>query len=372
RSAGTHLRKLYVEPTNRCNIQCAMCVRHSWEDAQGDMPFDVFKAILDQARGLPAFQTIQFGGFGEPLLHPDLFSMIRAASEAGVRTELLTNALLLDERLCREAVQSGLTSLTVSLDGLSSSTYGAIRDGADVKAVIRNVRTLGTARWQLGSRTPEIGLEFVAMKRNVHELPELRTLAVSLGASSILVTNLLPYTADLKHEVLYGCFTPTATVPVSPRLNPAVNLPKMDVNEFTQRPVAELLRTVPNLSILGTLLPTNETRRRFVSEGCAAIAWDCGLSPCLPLMHTYRCYVLGREKRIRRWVVGQLPAQSLAELWQSEPYAAFRQRVRDFDFSPCTDCGGCEMVGSNEEDCFGNTHPVCGDCLWARGVVQCP
>jgi hypothetical protein len=129
---------------------------------------------------------------------------------------------------------------------------------------------------------------------------------------------------------------------------------------------------VPNLSILGALLPTNETRCRFVADGCAAIAWDGGLSPCLPLMHTYRCFVLGREKRIRRWVIGQLPAQPLAELWQSEPYAAFRQRVLDFDFSPCTDCGGCETVGSNEEDCFGNKHPVCGDCLWARGVIQCP
>jgi hypothetical protein len=43
-----------------------------------------------------------------------------------------------------------------------------------------------------------------------------------------------------------------------------------------------------------------------------------------------------------------------------------------FDFSPCVHCGGCEWAESNEMDCFGNSFPVCGDCLWARGVILCP
>lgn len=43
-----------------------------------------------------------------------------------------------------------------------------------------------------------------------------------------------------------------------------------------------------------------------------------------------------------------------------------------FDFSPCTDCGGCDLADSNQEDCIGNSFPVCGDCLWAKGVIQCP
>jgi len=35
-------------------------------------------------------------------------------------------------------------------------------------------------------------------------------------------------------------------------------------------------------------------------------------------------------------------------------------------------CGGCTLVDENKEDCFGNTFPVCGACLWAQGVIQCP
>ena len=49
-----------------------------------------------------------------------------------------------------------------------------------------------------------------------------------------------------------------------------------------------------------------------------------------------------------------------------------KRRVLGFDFPPCLDCGGCDNVEANIEDCFGNPHPTCGDCLWSRGIVICP
>lgn len=42
------------------------------------------------------------------------------------------------------------------------------------------------------------------------------------------------------------------------------------------------------------------------------------------------------------------------------------------DYSPCHVCGGCQLLEKNEEDCYGNTFPACGGCLWAQGVIQCP
>jgi hypothetical protein len=89
-------------------------------------------------------------------------------------------------------------------------------------------------------------------------------------------------------------------------------------------------------------------------------------------MHSYRCYVFGREKWMRRYTLGSVAERAVGEIWALPEYAAFRDRVLRFDFSPCTDCGGCEMVERNEEDCVGNGHPVCGDCLWAKGVIHCP
>jgi hypothetical protein len=109
----------------------------------------------------------------------------------------------------------------------------------------------------------------------------------------------------------------------------------------------------------------------FVGADACAVAWHGGVSPCPPLLHTYSCFIRGREKQMIRWRAGRLPDETMAAVWAKQAYAEFRDRVRCFDFSPCTHCGGCDLAETNEEDCFGNPRPVCGDCLWARGVVRC-
>lgn len=38
---------------------------------------------------------------------------------------------------------------------------------------------------------------------------------------------------------------------------------------------------------------------RFVGEGSLVISWDGEVSPCVALMHSYSCYVMGRKKDIK-------------------------------------------------------------------------
>ena len=109
----------------------------------------------------------------------------------------------------------------------------------------------------------------------------------------------------------------------------------------------------------------------FIRPGSLAVSCHGGVSPCPPLLHSYTCYIRNRPKFFRRCEFGNLRIQSLKSIWQQPDYAAFRDRVRNFDFSPCTDCCGCEFAETNETDCHGNPFPVCGDCLWARGVLRC-
>jgi hypothetical protein len=110
----------------------------------------------------------------------------------------------------------------------------------------------------------------------------------------------------------------------------------------------------------------------FVESGTLSIAWDGGVSPCWPLMHSHTSYLHGKPRRSRRHVVGWVGERPLMEIWHDPEYVAYRERVQSFGFAPCTFCGGCEMSERNEEDCFGNTFPACGGCLWAQGVIQCP
>ena len=79
-----HLKKLYIEPTSNCNLQCEMCFRHSWFDEQCvDMTFDIFNRILET---IPQeTKTLFFGGMGEPLNHPGIVDMVKACRVADQR-----------------------------------------------------------------------------------------------------------------------------------------------------------------------------------------------------------------------------------------------------------------------------------------------
>ncbi len=33
----THLSKIYIEPTNKCNLACSTCMRNTWDEPLGQM-----------------------------------------------------------------------------------------------------------------------------------------------------------------------------------------------------------------------------------------------------------------------------------------------------------------------------------------------
>lgn len=51
----TQLSKLYIEPTNLCNLACSTCVRSVWHEPMGEMSGIVFNAVMD---GLRTFSPV--------------------------------------------------------------------------------------------------------------------------------------------------------------------------------------------------------------------------------------------------------------------------------------------------------------------------
>ena len=364
------LSKIYVEPTNRCNLMCVTCIRNSWAEPFGDMDWSVFEALIDGLAAFPGPKTIAFAGLGEPLLHERFPDMVRLAHERGLRTEMTSNAMLLTPSLAGRLIEAGLDQFTVSIDGTSGDSHESIRPGASLEEITNNVRILYRLS-EKASLTPlSVGIEFVAMKRNIHELHAMREVANRIKASFILVTNILPYTAELQDEILYHMGPDVYEFQGTP-YNPLWILPNIDWNQQTQGPLSSIMRQQPKLSFLDINLNQRNNYCPFIRAGSVTVAWHGGVSPCPALLHSYHCFIRGRKKDFRRCEFGHLPEQLLVAIWSNPEYTAFRERVRTFDFSPCTDCGGCEWAETNEEDCFGNPFPVCGDCLWARGVLRC-
>jgi tungsten cofactor oxidoreducase radical SAM maturase len=371
--AAPPLSKVYVEPTTACNYQCRTCVRNTWEEKVGFMAFSTFEKLMADLKTVKTLKEMAFWGIGEPLLHPDIIKMIALAHALGVKTELITNGALLTTDMAHNLITAGLDTLVVSVDGASSDAYEEIRCGGDFDQVTENIIGLQRAQWELGRKNPEIGVEFVVMKRNLEQLPQLAKTALSLGAAFIILSNLLPYTEDMKEEILYRQSTRMDNDAHRTKWAPEVILPRIDMHAEYMAPIADLLYLAGRPKIgLKEHAASDEGHCPFIWQGSTAVSWTGDVSPCIALMHSYPCFVLDREKQIKRSVMGNVTKEKLADIWNKEAYTAFRNRVRNFDFPPCIDCGGCDFAESNQEDCFGNPHPVCGDCLWARRVIVCP
>jgi MoaA/NifB/PqqE/SkfB family radical SAM enzyme len=367
----TQLVKIYVEPTDLCNLDCVTCIRHNWDGLTGRMRAETFDHILAGLADFDPRPTVFFGGLGEPLFHPRTTAWVEQAKQAGARVELITNGTTLDQRRAQQLIDAGLDVLWVSLDGATPKSYADVRLGAELPHVIANIQRFRRLRRGSHFPTPKIGVAFVAMARNVHELPEVLALGRRLGATLFSVSNVLPYTAEMQGDVLYAGALRSLVYMTAPHL-PHLSLPKMDINAQTRAAFNAALNSGCNVSFAGNSLGGANDVCNFIEGGTLSIAWDGCVSPCWPLMHDHTSYLHGKPRHSRRHVVGHVSQGPLRAIWLDPAYVAYRQRVQSFAFAPCTFCGGCDLSEANEQDCLGNTFPVCGGCLWAQGVIQCP
>jgi len=303
--------------------------------------------------------------------HRKLAEMVARAKAAGSRVEMISNGTMLTERRARQLIDAGLDLLWVSIDGATPESYTDIRLGAELPKVLKNLEHFRLMRKGGHNPKPELGIAFVAMKRNIADLPNVLAIARHLGAMHFKVSNVLAYTDELRDEVLYNEVL-NNVANISSSWIPRLSLPKMPFNEQTKDALTKAFRSGFNVVFAGNNMSTTNDVCNFIESGSISIGWDGKVSPCLPLLHNHVHYVKGRQRLSKRHTIGNVNERELLDLWNDPEYVAYREKVHGFAFPPCTFCGGCDMLNTNEEDCFSNTFPACGGCLWAQGVIQCP
>ncbi len=369
---ATQLTKVYIEPTVACNLGCITCFRNEWDQPMGSMSDATFTSILDGLKELDPVPSVYFGGIGEPLTHPRTVDWVKQIKALGAKVELITNGTTLTEKISRKLIDSGLDVLWVSLDGASPETFEDVRPGADLSSISRNLKRFARTRPAGHHRKPEIGVAFVAMKRNIADLPGVIRLGKSINATRFSVSNIQPATAEMQDEALYTQTLHNIAYMEAPNL-PRLTLPKMDFNETTREALFEAFNSQLNVEFAGNNWGGANDTCNFIESGTTSIAWNGDVSPCWPLMHTHTSYLHGKPRVSRKHVIGNVADESLEKLWLDPGYLDYRERLHNFAFAPCSFCGGCDLSESNEEDCLGNTtFPVCGGCLWAQGIIQCP
>jgi radical SAM protein with 4Fe4S-binding SPASM domain len=182
-------RELQLEVTAACNLACTMCLvsyRPKIGKREGSMSYDMFRRLVDE---LPGLERLTLQGLGEPLLAPGIIDMISYASARGIAVGFNTNAQLLTPERSERLAGSGLSWLCVSVDGAVAETYEAIRGGARFARLEEHVPALMDAIARQGAG-PEVSLVFVAMRRNIGELPDVVRLAARWGVPKVRVQNL--------------------------------------------------------------------------------------------------------------------------------------------------------------------------------------
>ena len=155
-----------LEPTFRCNLECEMCPRFSSEDPHLDMSM---KTYLRIRQDMIHAHTVDFTGWGEPMLHRKIYRMVRMAKEQGCVTSMTSNGTILNRRNSTALIEAGMDRLTISVDGMTEATYNSIRLGASFETVTKKVMEF--ARLVRETRSSLLlGIAFTLQEQNAHEL----------------------------------------------------------------------------------------------------------------------------------------------------------------------------------------------------------
>ena len=188
------LLKLDLGPM--CNLRCTFCV-HA-DPGPGSAPAlheQVFtsrqRISLDQVRVLANeigrhSMVAALYYVGDPLTHPDLDRICAAFAHVGMRTHVSSNySFVLSDQRIETLVRSGLSHLTVCLDGADQVSYERTRVGGRLDVVVDNLERTVHARRRAGTRWPFIEVQFIRFQHNEHQLEEIRMLARRLGVDQV-------------------------------------------------------------------------------------------------------------------------------------------------------------------------------------------
>jgi len=88
-------KKIYVEITNRCNLNCSFCGKNKRNFK--DMSVSEFSVVISKIKDYTDYIYLHVKG--EPLLHKELDSILSICDDSGIKVNITTNGVFLKEKL---------------------------------------------------------------------------------------------------------------------------------------------------------------------------------------------------------------------------------------------------------------------------------
>jgi radical SAM protein with 4Fe4S-binding SPASM domain len=339
--------KFFIEVALSCNLQCITCV-HGKQAIKGIMPdlvFDRIKPYLDYAR------VVHEVGYGEPFLNKTFIQKLTYLKGKSAYVDVTTNGTLLDRDTSYKLIDAGLDQITFSLDGATPETFESIRKGAEFSRVLRNIEALSEIKKLRNTKTPFMRINFVGMKRNMAELPDIIKLAARLGVGEVVLSDLFPPDYQLGRECLF--FHPELAENSITDAKRAAK--ESGINLITPSSFKKPEFSYEQTAVTGEdKEDTKEQNVDQVTEGfsdsneCAHTGFFSPgkirkkISPCYEPWQTLYVTCEGKVKPCCAMVetFGDINRQRLEDIWNSEKYRLLRKTVNTESpaFEACRTC----------------------------------
>jgi radical SAM protein with 4Fe4S-binding SPASM domain len=176
-----------IEPTTACNLRCPECPSglRSFSRDTGNLKMDLLQKIIDEIHKEVFYLTFYFQG--EPYINPHFLEMVAYAKSKRIYTSTSTNGHFLNDQNAEATVRSGLDRLIVSIDGTTQETYEAYRKAGNLANVLKGVENLVAWKKKLKSASPHIVVQFLVVRPNEHQIPDIQALAKKIGANEVVL-----------------------------------------------------------------------------------------------------------------------------------------------------------------------------------------
>ena len=174
---GNHYRILQIHLTRRCNLRCLHCYSSSSPEERDELGVALLlQAITDASR--EGYTNVSFSG-GEPVLYKSLLELLEQAHRCKMRTAVVSNGMLLDERRL-EKLSGAIDILAISLDGMPASHNR-------MRATERAFETMMARLEDIRESGIPFGFIFTLTKRNFRELDWVANFALEQRAKLLQI-----------------------------------------------------------------------------------------------------------------------------------------------------------------------------------------
>ncbi len=289
-----------IEPTTACNLRCPECPSglRAFTRPTGNLKEDFFRKMMDEMGNNLMYLIFYFQG--EPYINPKFLDMVKYANDKGIYTITSTNGHFLNDENAKKTIESGLDRMIISVDGTTQEVYENYRKAGKLDNVLQGARNMVRWKKKMNSKTPHLIFQFLVVRPNEHQIPEIYKLAEEIGIDEVKLKTAQVYDYENGNDLI-------------PTLDEYSRYAKMDNGKYTVK--NELL---------------NHCWKLWHS---CVITWDGVVVPC--------CFDKDADHKL-----GDLKNQTFKELWHGPEYDAFRRMLlqgRD-QIDICTNCTeGCKV-----------------------------